>query len=159
GSVASSTLSAPRGPPQRFARLARSYTRSARAALVHDLRALGVERTHPVRDRAVALGMLVVPLHPGHCEHVGDLLVRELPQQVGQELPAGLADGRIAERPLHRLLEVADAARLVLPDRLRLPRREVDLAVVEERGLPEPVPEVLHVHERTRAGLVAGGIL
>src|SRR5947209_1185312 len=131
----------------------------ARTVRVHHLVALLLEDPHPFGDGRVALRVLVEALEPGSGEHVRELLVRELDEEVGQELAPRLADGRVAEGPLQRLLEVPDAPRAVLPDGLALPIRHVDLARVEQRALAEPVTEVVDVEEGLLARLVAGRVL
>src|SRR4029079_3498333 len=93
---------------------------SLRAGVVDDLVALLLERLDPL-GHGVRLGPVLprlgLPaLHARDLEQVVDLLVAELHEEVGQELPAGLADPRVAEGARERLLEVGHAPLGVLPD-------------------------------------------
>src|SRR5439155_13969206 len=133
---------------------------SWRASLVHDLVPLLLENLHPVVDRRLALALrrvdlLLEALDAGGREHVAELSVGELDEQVGEELPPRLADSRMDEGAAQRLLLVGHALAGVLPHGLGLPRVQVDPRVVEQRRLAEGQSDVMDVHERLLAVFVA----
>src|SRR5262249_8359130 len=134
GGPAGQTIWTLKGRTGRFSRAGASPVKRIRLARTprgDDLVALLLEHADPLGDGDVALGVLVEAVDARRGEHVRDLLVGELDEQVGQELAARLADGRVAQRALKRLPQVPDAAGGVLPDGLPFPRRKVDLVVVE----------------------------
>src|SRR6266571_1748992 len=149
---------------RRSAALRRIMRSSRRAFPTHDLAALVLEDLHPVveRDQPLSFGgtdPFFEALEAGGPEHVADLGVGELREQIGQEPPAALADPRVRERAAQRLLHVGHALPRVLPHGLRSPRLKIDARVVEQRGLAEGQAHVVNVQEGRLAVLVAGLVL
>src|SRR5438552_1820980 len=169
------SLEAPEHPPiatdpSRASRTSTARSRiiagnlSLRASLVHDLVPLLLEHLDPVVDRDPPLALrrldlLIEALDAGGREHVADLRVGELDEEVGQELPALFADPRIDEGPAQGLLLVGHALARIPPHRLRLPGGQVHPGVVEHRGLAEGQADVVDVHQRLVAVLVARLVL
>src|SRR5580765_5342738 len=126
-----------------------------RTGVVHDLIAPILEGADPLIERPRTSGAR--PLGEARdSKQVAQLGVRQLDEQIGEELAASFADARMVERPRLRSGDVPDAGLLIRPDSRARPLLEVhaaDRGAIVDVRVPEGQTEIADHHEGVEARL------